>query len=216
MRTLRRAASAPRRSISRRASRMIGTVMERTEYPQPGGRCWPRGRSARLGDTSATIHSPVRPSTLRRWSEKCRPRTPLEPAAAAAPRLDRCPPESRRRAPSVLRRASDEGDLGVNAYSEQLLLPIEAVFQSPVLGAVRVHEQEQPAAVRQLVRLGTRLRLSDLGVGQRSRAMRLREVSGGAVYPAASALIPRDLPPKPLDGNAPRRTRLDADLRQSL
>jgi hypothetical protein len=78
-----------------------------------------------------------------------------------------------------------------------------------------VHEQEQPAAVRQLVRLGTRLRLSDLGVGQTVAGHALAGSERRGLVPRSFSSVPRELPPKPLDGNAPGRTRLDADFGQT-
>ena len=109
-----------------------------------------------------------------------------------------------------------EAHLRVDADSEEFLLPGDAVFQSPVARSVRVHEQEQPAAVVQLVRLGTRLRLSDLGVGQTVAGHALAGSERRGLVPRSFSSVPRELPPKPLDGNAPGRTRLDADFAKPL
>jgi hypothetical protein len=84
-----------------------------------------------------------------------------------------------------------EANFGIDPDGEELLLTANPVLQAPVAGSVGVHEQEEPAAIGELVGLGAGLCLADFGVGEvvtghGSRPFR----RGRALYPTPGFRYP--------------------------
>ena len=90
---------------------------------------------------------------------------PDRPGDAAAPQLDRLVPNQASCSKRLCSRFG-QGHVRVNADGEELLFRGDPVFHPPVARTVRLHEQKQPAAIIQLIRLSSRLSGADFRVGE--------------------------------------------------